>query len=491
MANDNLPPINANQPIVDPKSGKAAPAFILFINQLLKKVATSANAAIATLLAKSIDSTTLAVTGTYADQIDVELKPLAPAPTGTYGDATHYPVVTLDQYGRVTHADVEPAAGAITVQDGTTSVANVSNLKFTSGAVVTAGVAGEADVAISGGGGGGSSGSLVKLAEVTLTVAGPTLSATGILGTYNDLVCVISGQGTASSPTIYVFANGDHAAHYDSNTSNKFGTSQAYATASPRLGAVEGSTALGSYFTDYEATFIDYARTTSWKRAFSRQDFADASNMFAEFEDWGWRSTAAINQLDFTLSAGNWVVGSRLTIYGRGGPAGAGGGGDDFKLLSEVILAATATTVSFTGINQGYRDLTLVSSECATVLTDAPLFLNFNGDTGNNYNWSIWSAFERTQTLNTGHGGWGNNEGFDTAGQEWPSEATIYQYAATDRHKHWKGEADLYGGGNFTPRFYRGFWNNNAAINQIDLTISGGLTFSIGSKFQLYGRGKL
>ena len=89
--------------------------------------------------------------GKLLDNPTIALTDTAVTP-GTYGDATHYPVFTVDQQGRLTAASEEVAAGSVTVEDGTTTVTGVTTLNFTSGATVTAGSPSEADVAITGGG---------------------------------------------------------------------------------------------------------------------------------------------------------------------------------------------------------------------------------------------------------------------------------------------------------------------------------------------------
>lgn len=66
-------------------------------------------------------------------------------------------------------ADVAVASGSITVTDGTTTVDNVTEVDFTSGATVSSGGTGIADVAVTGGGGSSEIGYSEITSSVTIT----------------------------------------------------------------------------------------------------------------------------------------------------------------------------------------------------------------------------------------------------------------------------------------------------------------------------------
>lgn len=190
MAEKGIPPINGNQPIVDPKTGRGQPAFILIINQLIGKIINSTSAALAALLASAPASTTLDVNGTYGAGVDIELGELSPDPTGVYGDASHYAKVTVDEYGRVTEAEQLPAAQGVAVVGGATTVSDVTTINFTSGATVTAGGAGEANVAITGGGGGGQPWYFDPPHAADFTLSNPGCGDMILTDTANSGLCV-------------------------------------------------------------------------------------------------------------------------------------------------------------------------------------------------------------------------------------------------------------------------------------------------------------
>jgi len=118
----DLPPINSNAAIVD-QQGRPKLPFVTLINQLLKggvasaiAIAQAAQAAVTALTARRIN-TTAPLQGGGDLSADRTLSLANSGVTaGTYGDASHYPVITVDALGRVTaaSADAVPATGVPT-----------------------------------------------------------------------------------------------------------------------------------------------------------------------------------------------------------------------------------------------------------------------------------------------------------------------------------------------------------------------------------------
>jgi len=90
---------------------------------------SSSSSGITTILT---NTTLISSTGTPT--VDLSLATLAPNPANTYGDSTHYPIITVDQYGRVTNATIQTIVpGGIT---SVTTVAPLTETVFASGAVI-------------------------------------------------------------------------------------------------------------------------------------------------------------------------------------------------------------------------------------------------------------------------------------------------------------------------------------------------------------------
>lgn len=161
----SLPPINSNTAIVD-QQGRPKLPFVTLINQLLSGAASSALslaqqaiAAVNGLKASTITADApLSASGTLGSGITISMDDSG-VTAGTYGDTTHYPIVTVDEFGRVTLAsEAAFSGGTIEVeQGGISKVAAASKLNFASGATVVQNGSdpSQADVTISGGGGGG------------------------------------------------------------------------------------------------------------------------------------------------------------------------------------------------------------------------------------------------------------------------------------------------------------------------------------------------
>lgn len=59
----------------------------------------------------------------------VELENLSPSPAGTYGDASHIPIVTVDEYGRVTSVDTSTVTASISLAGDVTGSANANRVE--------------------------------------------------------------------------------------------------------------------------------------------------------------------------------------------------------------------------------------------------------------------------------------------------------------------------------------------------------------------------
>lgn len=146
--------------------------------------------------------------------------------------------------------------------------------------------------------------------------------------------------------------------------------------------------------------------------------------------------------------------------------------------LANLTLSSSASSVTFSSIGQGFKDLVLVGDYTGSTI--ALVILRFNGDSSN---YTLVDMFGnssgRGSNLSTSQ-----NFGAIYNTNRMMSKVQIMDYSATDKHKTSLARNDNAGQGETSAYFAR--WAGNAAITSISLTCNSG-TFSSGSTFSLYG----
>jgi len=176
--------------------------------------------------------------------------------------------------------------------------------------------------------------------------------------------------------------------------------------------------------------------------------------------------------------------------------AGGGGGGSGVSLISEVVTSGSQTSVTFSGIAATYRDLLIrVRGHSNEAATSSAISIQFNADTGSNYDYSFYgfnTAFFQLDALADDHLflGWiQGNTGPASAGSA--TEFTVYDYRGTTFQKHAAGrgafKADVVTATNMLSAITNGYWRNTAAITAVKVFLSGGPSFTDGSVVSLYG----
>jgi hypothetical protein len=221
------------------------------------------------------------------------------------------------------------------IEDEGTPLTARSKLNFVGAGVAVTDDSGDdaSVVTISGGGGGGTTyvGSMVPVDEEILGAPAASVTLTVPSG-YRDMVLKWTARGTdGSAQLVRARFNGDTGTSYDWNLSYHTGTSVAsqnsgtgatslHAGAVPPSGSPAGSLGSG------EMTIFDYAGTTLHKSAVQntgRKDSAAAGGLTGIVIYGVWRNTAAITSITLFPDAGNFAAGSKFTLYGLGGSAGA------------------------------------------------------------------------------------------------------------------------------------------------------------------------
>ena len=162
-----------------------------------------------------------------------------------------------------------------------------------------------------------------------------------------------------------------------------------------------------------------------------------------------------------------------------------------YTALATTTLSSAASSVTFSSIPAGYRDVVFIGNARATT-TNARGYeicgFQFNSDTGSNYS-RVRMRFDGSSVGSDS--GIGSNLEFEGIIDQSSASETfgmvklqLLDYSATDKHK-----AALYRGSNLSGQTgsYAGRWANSNAVNSIKFfTIQGG-TFDAGSTFSLYG----
>lgn len=186
-------------------------------------------------------------------------------------------------------------------------------------------------------------------------------------------------------------------------------------------------------------------------------------------------------------------AGDALNAYGFSRGAA---GGDTYELIQTQVLTSTATTVSFTGIPQTYAHLQLrIAGKFSAASLTGYAALRFNGFTGDYaYHYLYGAGGGGTAVYHTGS----SNTSFaslifmnaNDAGANAVSAyvTDILDYRNTNKYKTVRsngGRANSSGG--MQVNQVSGHWRSTTAITQIDLPVLDGTSFSIGSRFSLYG----
>lgn len=169
------------------------------------------------------------------------------------------------------------------------------------------------------------------IAETTLGVASATIDFTSIAADWTSLILVMEGRGDTAARSVLVngIFNSDSGANYDSFIAGILGTGAAQATGvsragtSFRAGSLVAATGLATAQSGFEITIPNYAGTTLRKSyqgvGWLPGDATSDGEIQAIFPVGGWRSTAAINRITLTAAAGNFIAGTKATLYGIGG----------------------------------------------------------------------------------------------------------------------------------------------------------------------------
>jgi hypothetical protein len=163
--------------------------------------------------------------------------------------------------------------------------------------------------------------------DSTLGGSAANVDVTSITGTYAHLLVAVYARGdTAATSSVYNMQfNGDTAANYDSQrvlgTAATAQAIEAFAGTSAIAGVMPANTAGANLFNAGLMFIPHYAGSANNKLALSVSSVklaATTGNLATYLIGGFWRSSAAITRVTLIPAAGNFVAGTRVTVYGMG-----------------------------------------------------------------------------------------------------------------------------------------------------------------------------
>ena len=164
-------------------------------------------------------------------------------------------------------------------------------------------------------------GTYEKIAAQTLGSSTTTVTFSSIPATYTDIVAVLSVRGANSSNSGGAFftVNNDTSSLYSGT--RLYGTGAAAASiresnqTQTRLGEIVWNSAAAGVFSACTIYFMNYSNTTTNKTFLTRNSSVTTDTLIDQFVEL-YRSTSAINRIDFNCGSSNWATGSSFTLYG-------------------------------------------------------------------------------------------------------------------------------------------------------------------------------
>lgn len=159
------------------------------------------------------------------------------------------------------------------------------------------------------------------LGSATASITFSSISATDF--THLELVWQARGDNAALTLSLWGRFNADAGANYDWQRMGATATAAAgvegIGVAQMELGLLAGSTGVANSFGGGRILIPSYAGTTAHKTAHGVSGHKAANsttNVWMMANAGFWRSAAAINSITLLPSAGNFIAGTKMTLYG-------------------------------------------------------------------------------------------------------------------------------------------------------------------------------
>lgn len=165
---------------------------------------------------------------------------------------------------------------------------------------------------------------MVFIEEQTPTGTGTVTFSS--LGSYSHLRIIVSGRSSESATATAIDCqfNGDTGANYDRQWVQGAGATASAQesigqTAIKQILTLSGATAASGNIGSGEILIPNYRDTNLHKQGtsvFSVKTTNATGGSFSRANTWAWRSTSAITSITLALTAGNYVAGTKFSLYG-------------------------------------------------------------------------------------------------------------------------------------------------------------------------------
>jgi hypothetical protein len=349
-------------------------------------------------------------------------------------------------------------------------------------------------------------GALVPLGDVIVPAGGlASIDFLNIPQQYAHLQLIVTGRSdaVAASTQILVRFNGDAGANYDDQrdygTGSTAGADGQGPLTSMRLGYLIAASQAAGLVGSAVIDIPNYAGATFHKVAVvpgQYQTTSGPTGNVAEIFTGTWHNIAPITRITVFPGAGNFLAGSRATLYGIAAtlPPQTGLG----PIQDIIVPAGGLSSVDFLNIPQGYINLLLEASVRTNGASgNDQLVVRFNNDTANNYGFQLirgsgTGAPTTTENLAINLIYLGQPAGAPApAGAFDVSRMDILDYANPAKHKAAMTQFTTRGAdtsGNYQAAIASGFWRSLTPINRITVATNSANLMVAGSRLTLYGR---
>lgn len=163
----------------------------------------------------------------------------------------------------------------------------------------------------------------IQIADTLLLAPAASITFSSIPQVFKHLLLVGKARGdTGSRPQVQVVINADTAAVYDIGhiglaAASLAGSGQALANGAGIAGWIPAVSDPANAFGPLQGLFTDYATVGMQNALFFGQSRDTATGMYLDLTgNWYKNAAAAITSLKLQLSAGSFIAGTRLTLYG-------------------------------------------------------------------------------------------------------------------------------------------------------------------------------